>query len=66
MRWSKKLTSWFACRSLLDLTSVRLPNSVSASSKRRIAWPASAASKRAARFFSVSPIHFDVILLAST
>jgi len=47
-------------------TSVRLPNSESASSNNRMACVASAASKRPARFFSVSPMYFETIFEMST
>ena len=47
-------------------TSVRLPNSASASSKNSTARVRSAASNTSARFFSVSPIHFDTTRERST
>src|SRR6266542_3831520 len=50
-------TSRLAYRSCESLTSLRLPNSASASSKKRIAFESAAAWNTRSRFFSVSPIH---------
>gem|GEM_PF-4730977 len=61
MRWSRKFTSRLALRSLLDWTSVRLAKSESASSNNMIACAFSASSKIVARFFSVSPSHFETM-----
>ena len=65
-RCSRYAVSRLALRSWASRASVRRPNSASASSNSSSERARSATSNTAARFFSVSPIHFDTRLARST
>ena len=56
-RCNRYATSMLAYRSCASLTSDRLPNSASASSKNSTRSPEAAALKMRSRFFSVSPMY---------